>query len=112
VTVVWNREKLQEHYAPWAELAAGGVGVHCGELGVFNRTPPDVTCAFLDDLLSVLGENGWGWALWNLRGSFGILDNGRKGTKTETCDGHQLDRMMLELLKRHLPPRSRPRRRK
>jgi endoglucanase len=97
----WDKARLREHYRPWRELAARGAGVHCGELGVFNQTPPAVAQAFLDDLLSVLGENGWGWALWNLRGSFGPIDNGRAGVATENCDGHQLDRRMLELLKHH-----------
>ena len=94
-------------YQPWRDLQARGVGVHCGEMGVYNRTPPDVTYAFLEDLLSIMTANRWGWALWNLRGSFGPLDNGRAGVATENCDGHQLDRQMLDLLKRHLPKQGR-----
>jgi len=101
---VWDRARLdRDVYEPWRLLAARGVGVHCGEMGVYNQTPPDVTCAFLDDLLSTLGANGWGWALWNLRGAFGVLDNGRASARTEPCGEHRLDRDMLELLKRHLP---------
>ncbi len=100
----WDKHRLdREVYQLWRDIQAKGVGVHCGEMGVFNRTPPEVTYAFLDDLLSIFDENGWGWALWNLRGPFGVLDNGRAGTKAEPLDGHQLDRPMLDLLKRHLP---------
>jgi len=61
-----------------------------------------VACAFLDDVLSIFNANGWGWALWNLRGAFGILDNGRAGARAEALGQYQLDRQMLELLKRHL----------
>jgi endoglucanase len=101
----WDRKRLEEEvYQPWRDLQARGVGVHCGELGVYNQTPPHVAYAFLDDLLSIFAANGWGWALWNLRGPFGVLDTGREGTKTEPLDDHLLDRTMLELLKRHLPP--------
>jgi endoglucanase len=99
----WDKARLErEVYGPWRDLEAKGVGVHCGEMGVYSRTPPAVAYAFLDDLLSIFNERGWGWALWNLRGSFGVLDTGRAGVKTEDRDGHQLDRKMLELLKRHL----------
>jgi len=38
----WDRERLERHYAPWAELARRGVGVHCGEGGAFSHTPHDV----------------------------------------------------------------------
>jgi len=92
-------------YQPWRDLEGRGVGVHCGEMGVYNKTPPEVAYAFLEDLLSIMNANGWGWALWNLRGSFGVLDNDRTGVATEDCDGHMLDRRMLELLKRHMHTR-------
>jgi len=99
----WDKPRLQrEVYQPWRQLQAKGVGVHCGEAGVYNQTPAEATYAFLDDLLSIFNENGWGWALWNLRGAFGVLDSGRADAATEPCGDHQLDRRMLELLKRHL----------
>jgi len=100
----WDKQRLQHDlYQLWRDLQAKGVGVHCGEMGVYSRTPPKVTYAFLEDLLSILYDNGWGWAFWNLRGAFGVLDNGREGVETETVGSHQLDRKMLELLKAHLP---------
>jgi len=100
----WDRARLDEEiYQPWRDLQRRGVGVHCGEMGVYNRTPADVAYRFIDDVLSIFDENGWGWAFWNLRGAFGVLDNGRQGAATESCGDHQLDRRMLELLKQHLP---------
>ena len=49
----------------------------------------------------MLKERDWGWALWNLRGTFGPLDSGRSDVEYEDMNGHKLDRKMLELLKRY-----------
>ncbi len=95
----WDRDRLhQECIVPWQRLEALGSGVHVGEWGCFNRTPHDVALRWMEDWLQLWREAGWGWALWNLRGSFGILDSGREDVVYESLDGHQLDRRMLELL--------------
>jgi len=44
-------------------------------------------------------EAGWGWALWNLRGSFGIVDSGRADVQYEDFKGRKLDRKFLDLLR-------------
>ncbi len=96
-----DKEKLRrDRIQPWKELQAKGVGVHVGEWGAFNKTPRQVTLAWMRDCLDLWKEAGWGWALWNLRGSFGILDSERQGVKYEDYGGHKLDREMLELLRR------------
>ena len=43
-------------------------------------------------------QAGWGWAMWNLRGPFGIVDSERSDVAYEDFRGHKLDRKMLELL--------------
>ena len=53
----------------------------------------------MKDFLELWKEAGWGWALWNFRGSFGLLDSGRKDMTYEDWHGHPLDRAMLELLR-------------
>lgn len=96
---VWDRARLQkERIAPWKELQARGVGVMVGEFGSHNRTPHDVVIPWMRDCLANWKEAGWGWALWNFRGSFGILDSNRRDVSYETWHGHKLDRAMLELL--------------
>jgi endoglucanase len=95
----FDRAALEEHYAKWADLARQGVGVHCGEGGAFNRTPHDVVLAWFRDVLEILTGHGIGYALWNFRGSFGILDSGRQDVAYEDWHGHQLDRELLELLR-------------
>jgi endoglucanase len=97
--VLWNRDKLrQELIVKWQPLVALGVPVHVGEFGCYNKTPHHVALAWMSDLFALWKEAGWGWALWNLRGSFGIVDSGRSDVAYEFFDGHQLDRKMLELL--------------
>lgn len=93
-----SRDMLEKKYQPWIDLVKQGVGVHCGECGGWNKTPHDVFLAWFHDMLSILSENGIGFALWEFRGSFGILDSGRADVAYEDWYGHKLDRKLLELL--------------
>lgn len=123
LTTDWNRPPAQLHYdpaagltstqqqgrewlwetmiVPWLEAQKLGIGVMVGEFGAFNKTPHDVTLRWMEDCLRNWQEAGWGWALWNFRGSFGILDSGRADVAYEDFEGHRLDRQMLELLQRY-----------
>ncbi len=95
----YDRRNLRDDtLQPFVDIAAKGVGVHVGEWGSYNHTPHDVTLRWMEDCLKNWQEAGFGWALWNFRGSFGILDSGRKDTDYEEFRGHQLDRKMLDLL--------------
>ena len=88
----------REQIEPWLKLRDLGVGVHVGEWGAFNVTPHPAVLAWMRDLLTNWKQAGFGWAMWNLRGSFGPLDSARKDVQYETLRGHQLDRAMLELI--------------
>lgn len=100
--VVWDRGRLRaELIDRWQPLVARGVPVHVGEWGCFNTTPHAVALAWMEDLLTLWREAGWGWALWNFRGPFGVLDSGRRDVDYEDFRGHRLDRRMLELLQRY-----------
>ena len=92
--------QMQEH--SWTPLLQQGGKVFIGEFGCHNRTPHAVALAWLRDNLDVFRQLGWGWALWNLRGSFGILDSGRDDVEYEDFHGHRLDRQMLRLLQENL----------
>jgi endoglucanase len=96
---LWNKESLRKRQIePWKKLEAQGVGVMVGEFGSFNRTPHRVVLAWMRDCLDLWKEARWGWAMWNFRGAFGILDSGRADVQYEDWRGHKLDRAMLELL--------------
>ena len=100
--VVADRSTLQQSLQPWAALAGQGVPIHFGELGCYNQTPPAVVYAWFEDTLDLINELHSGWALWNLRGPFGVVDSERKGTKYQDFHGHQLDVTLLELLQRKM----------
>lgn len=90
--------QLAEYLAPWIDIAAKGSPTFVGEWGCYNKTPHPVTLAWMEDWLKRWKKARMGWALWNFRGSFGILDSGRKDVTYEEWNGHQLDRKMLDLL--------------
>jgi endoglucanase len=96
-----SRKMLEEYYQPWIELAASGVGVHCGECGCWNKTPHDVFLSWFGDVLDVLTANGIGFGVWNFIGDFGLLDSGRADVAYEDWHGHKLDRKFLTLLQKH-----------
>jgi endoglucanase len=97
---LWDKTALKEKLIDrWKPLVDKGVQVHVGEWGCFNQTPHEVALAWMRDILSLWREAGWGYSLWNLKGSFGVLNSGRKDVQYENYKGHQLDRKMLELLK-------------
>ncbi len=96
-----NKAMLEKYYAPWIEIMKKGVGVHCGECGCWNKTPHDVFLAWFGDVLDILSSHGIGFALWEFRGSFGILDSGREDVDYEDWHGHKLDRKLLDLLRKY-----------
>ena len=101
-TAMQDRATLwRERVKPWRALESTGVGVMVGEWGVYNRTPHDVTLRFMEDNLANWKQAGWGWALWNFRGNFGVMDSGRADVAYEDFEGHKLDRAMLELLQKY-----------
>jgi endoglucanase len=100
--IIGDREKLEKDFHPWAGLPAHGIPIHFGEMGCYKHTPPDVMLAWFSDTLDVLGELKSGWALWNFRGPFGVVDTERSGTKFEDWRGHRLDRPLLTLLQKKM----------
>ena len=89
----------REQIEPWLRLHEMGVGVHVGEWGAFTHTPHAVVLAWMADLLANWKRANFGWAMWNLRGTFGVLDSHRADVKYEDFKGHLLDRAMLELVR-------------
>jgi endoglucanase len=97
---VWDRAYLQRVYVDlYKVITEKGVQVHVGEWGCFNKTPHQVALAWMTDCLAVWKQAGWGNAMWNLRGSFGVMDSERTDVDYEDFKGHQLDRKMLELVR-------------
>jgi len=80
------------------EARKNNIPVMVQEFGVHNKTPHSVAIAFLADLSAFFREQNVGWALWNLTGSFGILNSSRTDCTYETYQSYKLDREMLDAL--------------
>jgi endoglucanase len=100
--VMQDKAWLWEHcIKPWKEVEAKGTGVMVGEFGISNKLPHDIALRWMEDCLSNWKKAGWGWALYEFRGIWGVLDSKREDVQYEDWEGHKLDRKMLELLQRH-----------
>ena len=95
---LWDREALRSFYQPWRDVEAAGATVHIGECGCYNKTPNDVALRWLTDLFGLYKEFGWGFALWNFAGDFGIVEHGRPGTVYEDMHGFKVDRALLDVI--------------
>ncbi|MBR4235797.1 MAG: cellulase family glycosylhydrolase [Clostridia bacterium] len=95
----WDKEYLRRFYAPWKELSDRGVHVHIGEFGCYNKTDNSDALRWFRDLTELFCENGWGYALWNFRGPFGIVEHGRPNAKYEYYKGYNVDKALLDILK-------------
>ncbi len=94
-----DRETIRRTlFEPWQKLEKQGVGMFVGEWGVHQHTPHPVALAWMRDMLELYKEAGWGWALWNFVGTFGVCDSGRADVQYENWHGRKLDRAMVELL--------------
>jgi endoglucanase len=98
---IYGRQQLEDFYKPWIDLKDKGTGVHCGECGCWKKTPHAIFLAWFGDVVDILTKNGIGYALWNFRGDFGILDSGRADVDYKEWYGHKLDSKLLDLLKKY-----------
>lgn len=73
-SATWDGAALERTLQPWIDIVAAGGAVHVGEMGAYSAAPLPVRAAWLRATLGVLDEHGIGWALWNLRGPFGLVD--------------------------------------
>jgi len=96
-----DREWLKRRLEPWRKIQEQGVGVMVGEFGAHSPCPHDVVLRWMEDMLINWKEAGWGFALWNFRGSFGIMDSGRADVAYEDFNSRKLDRKMLTLLQKY-----------
>jgi endoglucanase len=98
---LWDREALRQWLQPYLDLAEQGCAVHIGELGSYTATPHQAYLDYFADLIGLLDEVNLGYALWNLRGPFGLMDNGRKDAELESFHGHLMDRQLLDVLRKN-----------
>lgn len=95
---------LADIFGPLDEVKAAGGAVFMGEFGCYSKTPHDVALAYTQSLLERCKAKGVGWAMWNFRGEFGVLDSNRADVTYEAYKGHKLDRKLMDLLVRFAAP--------
>jgi aryl-phospho-beta-D-glucosidase BglC (GH1 family) len=94
----WTKDDLRAFYDPWREVERTGTPVHVGEFGCYQHTPNDDALRWFADVFALLKEFGWGYALWNFEGPFGIIGHHRPGARFETRSGYDVDVDLLELM--------------
>jgi hypothetical protein len=85
-------------YEPWREVERMGNPIHIGEFGCYRHTPNDDALRWFTDLFGLFREYGWGYALWQFEGPFGIIGHGRPGARIERRDGYDVDVDLLDLM--------------
>ncbi len=68
------------------------------EFGVYNKTPHEVTIAYLTDVVSVFNKNKVGYAMWNMIGTMGNINSERSDCVYEPYRGKLLDRRMTTIM--------------
>jgi len=51
-----------------------GLGLYCGEFGVYHAAPLELRKAWLRDAVETFESHGIGWAVWDWKGGFGVVD--------------------------------------
>jgi endoglucanase len=79
--VHYDRETMKQHMMIPHEIAQKtGKALYCGEFGCIHNTPLDIQRRWYGDLVSIFDELGIGWANWEYKGGFGLID--RTGQET------------------------------
>jgi len=75
----FDRFVLEERIAkPIALACASGLPLYCGEWGALPSVPRADRLRWYADFRSVLEKCGIGWATWDWKGGFGVVDRERK----------------------------------
>lgn len=59
---------------PLAKREANGLPLYCGEFGCIDFTPHDIRKHWLTDTVAIFRKHNVGFAMWDYRGHFGLLD--------------------------------------
>jgi endoglucanase len=73
--ILWGPHAVRDEIAlPIQRARETGLPLYCGEFGVINLTPLDIRKAWLRDTVATFEESDIGWALWDWKGDFGVVD--------------------------------------
>jgi hypothetical protein len=103
--VYCDKAWIEKLYEPWFELnKTTGTFIHCGEMGVYTkRISRKSQLNWHRDIFDIFKTHNVGWAVWNLRGPFGVINTEQPHIHMEKLpDGSLLDRELLELFQSYL----------
>lgn len=73
--IPWGPDQMLRELAdPLRRASETGSKLYCGEFGVFHQAPLAVRQAWLRDASGLFEENSIGWAVWDWKGVFGVVD--------------------------------------
>jgi endoglucanase len=78
----YNIDSIRSHFKK--PIAAGkkyNLPLYCGEWGCLSTVPNEARLQWYTDMKTVLEENNIGWATWDYKGGFGIIDRNKKEEK-------------------------------
>ena len=79
--VPWGTAQMEQELAlPLARARETGSRLYCGEFGVHAAAPVELRRAWLGDAVRSFESHGIGWAMWDWKGVFGVVD--RQGNPT------------------------------
>ena len=79
----YTRETIAAHFAkPIAMASRYSLPLYCGEWGCLATVPDNARFQWYRDVKAVLDENHIGWATWDYKGGFGLI-NGKKEEEKE-----------------------------
>lgn len=95
---------LENWMKNYLDLMKKGIFIHCGELRIYaKKVPRNSQLNWYNDILDILSKSNVGWAIWNFRGSFGVINTGREEYYSKTLsNGDRLDGELLNTVRRHL----------
>lgn len=71
----YNIDSIRNHFAkPIAVAKKYNLPLYCGEWGCLNIVPADARNPWVSDMKKVLEENNIGWATWEYKSDFGIIN--------------------------------------
>lgn len=81
---IYDRSAMAADLAkPLAVAQRTGLPLYCGEFGAYKLAPLPVRLAWYRDIVSVFRECDIGWANWDYKGGFGLVEDGRRTEITE-----------------------------
>ncbi|MGK2864209.1 MAG: glycoside hydrolase family 5 protein, partial [Chitinophagaceae bacterium] len=78
----YDKETIAAHFSkPIAMAKQYKLPLYCGEWGSLSTVPDEARYQWYRDIKSVLEKNNIGWATWDYKGGFGIVNSKKEEEK-------------------------------